>query len=100
MHSVAVLLPEEIVRVLGPTPDAAAACLKELAVVELFRRAEVSSGYAAEVLGIGRWDFIQLLGRYEVSYFDQSEEELAQELEVAESNWVRPGGPPSQTADR
>jgi predicted HTH domain antitoxin len=85
-HRVVLSLPEELVRLLGPTPTQAAAHLKKLALIELFRRGEVSSGYAAEMLGISKWDFIDLLARHAVPYVDLSEEELRHDLEVAQSH--------------
>lgn len=73
-------IPRYVVETLGPTAGAASACLKQLALIELFRRGEVSSGYAAEVLGMTRWDFIRLLGEHGVPYVDMTEEELQQDV--------------------
>lgn len=72
-----------MLELLGPTSTEAAACLRQLALIELFRRGEVSSGYAGEVLGISRWDFIRLLGEHGVPYVDMTEEELQQDVENA-----------------
>ena len=98
MHSVVVQLPEETVRLLGVTPDQAAACLKKLALIDLFRCGEVSSGYAADVLGMGKWDFIELLGQHGVPYIDLSEDDLPQQVEVARPYWTRRQGPVSEVA--
>lgn len=70
---------------LGPSADEAARELQVLALVELFRRGEVSSGWAAEHLGITKWEFIQLLDAHEVPYLNQSPEELAQDIEAAQA---------------
>ena len=98
--TVAVELPKQALELLGLTPEEAAVYLKKLALIELFRRDEVSSGWAAERLGMSKWDFIQLLGAHKVPYIDLTEEELRQEVEVALSHWGRRESPPSQTADR
>jgi predicted HTH domain antitoxin len=81
--TLSVTLPQSVVQLLGQTPDEAALHLKELALVELFRQGEVSSGWAAEQLGISKTDFLDLLFRHDVPYFDLSEEELREQVETA-----------------
>jgi predicted HTH domain antitoxin len=83
MDSCVVRLPAEVLRLLGPTRNEAAACLARLGLIELFRRGEMSSGYAAELLGLCKWEFIELLAQHRVPYIDLSEEELRRDLEVA-----------------
>ena len=83
MCTLAVELPESVVKLLGPTYEDAARHLAELAYVELFRQGQVSSGWAAEHLGISKDDFLELLYAHDVPYFDMSEEELRQQVEVA-----------------
>jgi hypothetical protein len=90
-------LPEELLLLFGPTPTKAAVCLKKLALVELFRRGEVSSGYAASVLGTSKGEFIALLAAHDVPYIDVSEEELRQQFEAAKPRKVRAATPPSAT---
>jgi len=75
-------LSETVVHLLGPTPEEAVRRLAELALVELFRQGKVSSGWAAEQLGIGKADFLDLLFGHDVPYFDLSEEELRQQVEA------------------
>jgi predicted HTH domain antitoxin len=87
--NVQVKLPTDVVALLAPTQDEAASCLKQLALIELFRRGEISSGYGAELLGITRWDFIKLLGEHGVPYVDMTTEELEQDFEVAKRLFSR-----------
>jgi predicted HTH domain antitoxin len=82
-------LPESVVRLLGPSPEDAARHLAELAYVELFRQGEVSSGWAAEQLGITKDDFLDLLFRHDVPYIDMSEDELRRQVEVAMPGYRR-----------
>jgi len=49
-------------------------------VFSLFRAARVSSGKAAGLLGMTRRDFLDLLDREGIAYFDYSEEEMQAEL--------------------
>jgi predicted HTH domain antitoxin len=76
-------LPEIVVQLLGPSPQEAARHLAELAMVELFRQGEVSSGWAAEQLKITKDDFLRLLARQQVPYIDMTEEEFLQQLQAA-----------------
>ena len=82
-------LPESVVKLLGPTTEDATRHLAELAYIELFRQGQVSSGWAAERLGIRRVDFIELLSSHDVPYFDMSEEELREQVEMAMSRRSR-----------
>ena len=56
---------------------------REMIVIELYRRSLVSSGKAAELLGIPRLDFIQRTSELGIPYFRFTEEEW--QAEVAES---------------
>jgi len=59
--------------------------IRELAVVELYRRRVISSGKAAELLGMQREEFIRHAGRLGIPYIDLDEVELTRELEAADS---------------
>lgn len=48
--------------------------MKTLSLVKLFELGKISSGTAAELLGITRVDFIELLGKYRVSYLQPASE--------------------------
>lgn len=45
---------------------------REAFYARLYAEGLMSSGRAAQLLGITRWDFLDLLGRYGVSYFDEA----------------------------
>jgi predicted HTH domain antitoxin len=45
--------------------------MKTSSLVKLFELGKVSSGTAAKVLGLSRFDFIELLAKYKVSSFAQ-----------------------------
>lgn len=81
--SLTVELPENVVGLLAPTLREASARLAELALVELFRQGEVSSGWAAAHLGMSKDEFLDLLARYDVPYLDLSEEALRQQVQLA-----------------
>lgn len=57
--------------------------LKELSILELYRRKEISSGKAAELLGMERFEFVRYASRLGIPFFDMSKEELESDLEAA-----------------
>lgn len=57
--------------------------LRELAVVELFREGRLSSGKAAEILGMERVEFFALLHALHVPFLDQDPDELRRDVAMA-----------------
>ena len=62
-------LPDDLVATLDTTEVAA---MREAAVVKLYDLGRISSGKAARALGISRRAFLEVLGRYGVSEFDDA----------------------------
>ena len=62
-------LPKGLVEVLDVPESQLESKIKELTVLELFRQERISSGKGAELLGMSKWDFIELLGRNNIPYF-------------------------------
>ncbi|MCS7265788.1 MAG: UPF0175 family protein, partial [Armatimonadetes bacterium] len=58
--------------------------IKECIVLELYQRGEISTGRAAEVLGISYRQFIDLLAKHEIPFFRYSLEELETEMREME----------------
>ena len=73
-------LSEELITLLG-SPEALAAKAKEALVLELLREAWISQGKAAELLGVTRWDILDLMVRYQIPSGPATAEELRQETE-------------------
>ncbi len=57
--------------------------VKEAYAMELLRQGDISSGYAAQLLGLSRLQVLELMGDRDVSVFDDSMtfEELSGEVE-------------------
>jgi predicted HTH domain antitoxin len=55
----------------------------EYLVLELYRRREISSGRAAELLGMQRLEFIRYASRLGIPYLDLDEMELQEEISLA-----------------
>ena len=82
MPQTTVQLDDELTALLDcagqPVEDAA----KEMIVLELYRRHTISSGRAAELLAMDRFDFIRRASDLGIPFFEMSEEELRMDLET------------------
>lgn len=68
---------------------------REAFYVRLYQEGKISSGRAGALLSLSRSDFLDLLGRFNVSYFDE-DADLAEDLrnaQQAQSSDVSPSGP-------
>ena len=81
--SISVELDRELWELLRPYYQHPQEALKEVAILELYRRREISSGKAAELLGMERFEFIRHAGRLGIPYFDMDDLELADEVRQA-----------------
>lgn len=57
--------------------------LKMLIASKLFEDGKLSSGQAAEIVGISKKAFVELLGKYNVSLFGYDYDELEEDLKNA-----------------
>lgn len=63
----------------------------EWLVLSLFKDERISSGKAAQLLGITRIEFLALLRRRGIAYVDYSPDEVAEELAAVKSLHVKAG---------
>lgn len=70
MTTIQIPLPDEVVDDLSLNGQALADLAREALLVQLYARGELASGTAAHLLGISRRAFLDLVGRYGVSIFD------------------------------
>lgn len=80
MSAVQIEVPEEILISLKETPETISRELSILAAVKLFELGKLSSGRAAQLAQLSRVEFLNLIGRYQVSPFPLSPEELEQDV--------------------
>jgi predicted HTH domain antitoxin len=83
MSTVTIELESELADLLHPAQGRVEDKLKEYLVLELYRRREVSSGRAAELLGMQRVEFIRYASRLGIPYVDLDEQELRDEIALA-----------------
>ena len=73
-------LPRDLLGALDIPEEELEPQLKTLIALELFREDRISSGKAAELLGMSKAAFIQLLARHNISYFTETPQELDAQL--------------------
>jgi predicted HTH domain antitoxin len=54
--------------------------IAEVVALYLYSQGQITSGIAANIIGISRVDFLHLAGKEKIPMFEYSEEELANEL--------------------
>jgi predicted HTH domain antitoxin len=83
MREITMSIPDESLAAVAASPEAAGAELRMLAAVKLFELKKLSSGAAARLAGVSRVEFLGRLGDYGVATFQQTEEELLDEIRNA-----------------
>lgn len=66
--------------------------VREWAALELYREGLISAGKAAEILGVPKGHFIDLLDQRDIAYLDLTADELAEDVRAAEAAAVRRKG--------
>jgi predicted HTH domain antitoxin len=83
MSSISLEIPEEVLISIKETPESLSRKISILAAVKLFELGKLSSGRAAQLAGISRVEFLMALGRYQVSLFSLTSQELEQDVNNA-----------------
>ncbi len=78
MRTISIELPEDVVKLFGEKELEAS--LKKWTLLELVRTGKLSSGKAAEILGITRWEFMELMSSHDVPIANFPEEELERQM--------------------
>ena len=73
-------LPETVFSALRQTPTAFVREMRLAAAIKWYELGRLSQGKAAEVAGVSRQEFLYSLARYDLSPFQVTPEELAEEL--------------------
>jgi predicted HTH domain antitoxin len=75
-----IVLPEEVLSFARLSKEEIREEMRRLLLLELVREGKVPYGKAAELLGIGQGEFLQYMAQHQVSPFQFTPEELAEEL--------------------
>jgi len=74
LKSVSIEFPEEVVDLYGE--EELKSSIRKWSVLELVKNGKISSGKAAEILGMTKWDFMELMSEYDIPMVNFSPEEL------------------------
>ncbi|MFL5804198.1 MAG: UPF0175 family protein [Roseiflexaceae bacterium] len=78
MTTLQIEYPAELLALSDQTKESLESIAREAMLVRLYDLGHISSGQGARILGISRREFLDLLGQYNVSFFD---ERMADHLE-------------------
>jgi predicted HTH domain antitoxin len=80
MNTVSIQVPDSMVAIFGSPDDDLGRSILAAAVVKWYELGKISQGKGAEILGLSRSAFLELLTYYSVSAWQYSEAELYKEL--------------------
>ncbi|MEK6673321.1 MAG: UPF0175 family protein [Nitrospirota bacterium] len=80
LRKLEITFPSEVLDTLETTYQDSAEAIKEAAVLELYREGKISSGKAAEILGMERFEFIKYAGMKGIPYIRMTSKELVDEV--------------------
>lgn len=84
MNTVTIQVEEDLVALLSSSNQPIQRTAREFMVLELYRRGTISSGKAAQLLDMPRFEFIQYASRLGIAFLDMTEDEWAAERTQAE----------------
>ena len=85
MNTVSIALEEDLVALLQGLNQPVQQAAREFIVLELYRRGTISSGKAAQLLDMPRWEFVPHASRLGIAFFDLTENEWVAERMQAET---------------
>jgi len=87
MVTVTVELPDELVDLLGSL-ESLAIQTRQALVLDLLRQGRISQGKAATLLGITRWDILELMARHQIVSGPLTAEEVERDVEAARRGMI------------
>ena len=74
-------LPQELIALVGDSPERVAVEARKALVLELLRMGKISQGKAGEFLGLDRWGVLDLMAAHNVESGPATTEELEREVD-------------------
>jgi predicted HTH domain antitoxin len=86
MHRVPLYLDRELLDLIPMRTSQLEDSVRELLVLELYRLREISSGKAAELLGMERFEFVRYVSRLGIPFLDMDNTEFQEEILNSKEN--------------
>jgi predicted HTH domain antitoxin len=88
MTTISIELPESIFSALRKDPHEFTQELRLVAAIKWYELGQITQGQAAQIAGLNRAEFINILSRYQVSTFQYTPEEIEADLQsINESSY-------------
>ena len=84
MTTISLALEDEIAALLHERHQAVEQSARELIILELYRRGAISSGKAAQLLDMTRWELVRYASRLGIPFFDMTDDEWKSERAMAQ----------------
>ncbi len=91
MINVQIDVPEALLPYVQPKDEQEELLRNAMMIYPFIKNETISYGRAAEILGVHKLDLIELYGRLGVPYFNQTKEELEEELRTIKAVMMRHG---------
>lgn len=75
MNTINLTLEDDVAALLQATNQPVHNAAREFIILELYRRGTISSGKAAELLQMSRWEFVRYSSRLGIAFFDMTDDE-------------------------
>ena len=75
MNPISLILEDDVAALLQTANRPVQNTAREFIILELYRRGTISSGKAAELLKMSRWEFVRYASRLGIAFFDMTEDE-------------------------
>jgi len=85
MNTISIALEEDLAVLLQGLNQPVQQAVCEFIVLELYRRGTISSGRAAQLLDMPRWEFVRHASRLGIAFFDLTEDKWVAERMQAET---------------
>ncbi len=83
MTTISLALEDELATLLHEPHQPVEQSARELIILELYRRRAISSGKAAQLLEMTRWEFVRYASKLAIPFFDMTADEWKSESEMA-----------------
>ncbi len=85
MTTITLALEDEVAALLQERHQTVEHSARELIILELYRRRVISSGKAAQLLDMTRWELVRYASKLGIPFFDMTADDWKAEREMAEA---------------